>query len=229
MSYSDIAFYGVNLNQSIILSRIGYGKGATPYDTLWNTAVGNIIVLAAGYLPGYYLAILLPDWMGRVRQQYIGSVIVAILYAVWAGVTDHTSTAGLMVLFTLSQLFLNASCNATTWLIPTEVFPTRVRGTAHGLSAACGKCGAVLTAFAFGTITEKIGLKGVLGLFSGIMALVAIITFLIPETQGSSLDDIENETLFVGKTMTSQSSIANSSPQIATLEMGKAKGGSDVV
>ena len=45
--YSDIAYYGVNLNQTVILSRIGYGSGPTPYSTLYKTAVGNIIVQSA--------------------------------------------------------------------------------------------------------------------------------------------------------------------------------------
>lgn len=131
--------------------------------------------------------------MGRVRQQWITSIIVAILYAIWAGVTHHTSTGGLITLFTLSQLFLNMGPNATTFLIPAEVFPTRVRGTAHGISAASGKAGALLTAFAFGSATDAIGLRGVLGLLSGIMALVALVTFLIPETKGRSLEDIEED------------------------------------
>ena len=46
-THSDIAFYGVNLNQSIVLSKIGFGKADTPWGTLWNTAVGNIIVSSA--------------------------------------------------------------------------------------------------------------------------------------------------------------------------------------
>lgn len=44
---SDIAYYGVNLNQSVVLGKIGYGKGKTPFETLHNTAVGNIIVQIA--------------------------------------------------------------------------------------------------------------------------------------------------------------------------------------
>lgn len=36
----DIAFYGVNLNQSIILAAIGYGTGDTAFETLWHTAIG---------------------------------------------------------------------------------------------------------------------------------------------------------------------------------------------
>ena len=130
---SDIAFYGVNLNQSVILSKIGYGVGATPYETLYNTAVGNIIVMLAGTLPGYIIAIFLPDLMGRVRQQWVFSFAVAVLYAIWAGVTNHTSTGGLITLFVLSQLTIGMGPNATTFLIPAEVFPTRVRGTAHGM------------------------------------------------------------------------------------------------
>ena len=195
-SCSDIAFYGVNLNQSIILEKIGYGTGDTPYETLWNTAVGNIIVGCAGYLPGYYVAIFLPDLIGRVRQQWLGSAIVTVLYAIWAGVSNYTSTGGLMTLFTLPQFFLNVGPNATTFLLPVEVFPTRVRGTAHGIAAASGKAGAVFTAFAFGTITDRIGISGVLGLFSGIMALCTAITFLIPEPLGKSIDEIEHGVLY---------------------------------
>lgn len=35
--------------------------------------------------------------------------------------------------------------NTTTYIIPAEVFPTRYRATAHGISAAFGKLGAVLS------------------------------------------------------------------------------------
>lgn len=101
-----------------------------------------------------------------------------------------------MVMFTLSQFTLNIGPNATTFLIPAEVFPTRVRGTAHGISAAAGKCGAVLTAFAFGSVEDAIGLSGVLGIFSGVMALTALVTFWIPETKGRSLAEIESDVLY---------------------------------
>lgn len=141
-------------------------------------------------------------------------MIVAILYAVWAGVTNHTSTGGLITLFTLSQLVLNSGPNATTFLIPTEVFPTRVRGTAHGIAAASGKLGAVVTAFAFGSLTDAIGLRGVLGLLSGIMALVALVTLLIPETKGLSLDEIERGVIYGESPSTGGTDSAESSPEL---------------
>ncbi|KAH8697400.1 major facilitator superfamily domain-containing protein [Talaromyces proteolyticus] len=195
----DIAFYGINLNQSVVLSKIGYAKGATHWETLYKTAVGNLIVQCAGYLPGFYVGIFLPDKIGRVRQQFYSCLTVCILYAIWAGISSpgvHTSTAGLMVIFAISQFVLNVGPNCTTFLIPAEVFPTRVRGMSHGISAAAGKCGAVLTAFAFGSVQNAIGLDGVLGLFSGVMLLTALVTLLIPETKGRTLEDIENDIIY---------------------------------
>ncbi|KAJ5928690.1 hypothetical protein N7466_007646 [Penicillium verhagenii] len=195
----DIAYYGINLNQSVILARIGYATGDTPWKTLYNTAIGNIIVQAAGYLPGFYVGIFLPDRIGRVRQQLFACGTVCVLYAIWAGISSpgtHTSTGGLMVIFAISQFMLTVGPNVTTFLIPAEVFPTRVRGTAHGISAAAGKCGAILTAFAFGTVEDAIGLSGVLGLFSGIMFLTTLVTFLIPETKNHSLEGIERGDLY---------------------------------
>lgn len=101
-----------------------------------------------------------------------------------------------MVIFTISQFMLTVGPNCTTFLIPAEVFPTRVRGTAHGISAAAGKCGAILTSFAFGTVEDAISLEGVLGLFSGVMLLTALVTLWIPEAKGQSLEGIERGALY---------------------------------
>jgi PHS family inorganic phosphate transporter-like MFS transporter len=167
-----------------------------PFDTLWNTAIGNIITVFAGSLPGVALGIWLPDLIGRRTQQFWWSLGTALMYAVWAGVTNIASTGALVALFTLSQLVIASGPNITTFLIPVEVFPTRVRGSAHGLSAAAGKAGALITSFAFGSAVDNIGMNGVLGLFTGIMVLTAIFTLWIPEAKGYSLEDIENDVMY---------------------------------
>ena len=38
----------------------------------------------------------------------------------------------------------NAGPNTTTFVIPGEIFPTRYRSTAHGISAGSGKLGAII-------------------------------------------------------------------------------------
>ncbi|CAK7201925.1 hypothetical protein SEUCBS139899_004641 [Sporothrix eucalyptigena] len=196
----DIAFYGVNLNQSVILARIGFSGGSTPWEVLHNTAVGNIIQVSAGYVPGYWIGIFLPDILGHRRQQILGSAIITVIYAIWAGVTNHTSTGGLVTLYTISQFVLNAGLASTTFLVPVEVFPTKVRATSHGIAAASGKIGAVVTSFAFNSATNTIGLNGVLGLLSGIMFLCTLLTYFVPETRGLSLSEIEEDGMYKRKT-----------------------------
>jgi len=89
------------------------------------------------------------------------------------------------------QFFFNFGPNATTFIIPAEVFPSRVRGLAHGFSAATGKLGAILSALLFNYLSGStvIGLANVLWIFFACNVLGAIVTFfLIPETTGKDAD-----------------------------------------
>ena len=52
--------------------------------------------------------------------------------------------------------------NSTTYIYPAEVFPTKFRAAAHGMSAACGKAGAIVSALAFNQLSKKLGTPAVL-------------------------------------------------------------------
>lgn len=74
------------------------------------------------------------------------------------------------------------------------MFPSRVRGFAHGFSAATGKFGAILSALLFNYLSgpKFIGLANVLWIFFACNVLGAISTwFLIPETKGRDADVID--------------------------------------
>lgn len=46
-------FYGINLNQNVVLQQIGFdGSVGTPWENLFKIATGNIIVTALGFVPG---------------------------------------------------------------------------------------------------------------------------------------------------------------------------------
>ena len=62
-----------------------------------------------------------------------------------------------MVLYCLANFFQNFGPNTTTFIVPGEVFPTRYRATAHGISAASGKLGAVISQLVF-TATGSVNL-----------------------------------------------------------------------
>ena len=94
------------------------------------------------------------------------------------------------------QFFFNFGPNATTFIIPAEVFPSRVRGLGHGVSAAVGKLGAILSALFFNYLSgpQVIGLPNVLWIFFACNILGAVSTFtLIPETKGKDADVLDFE------------------------------------
>jgi hypothetical protein len=48
----------------------------------------------------------------------------------------------------------------------------------------------------FGSVTNAIGIRGVFGIMSGCLFLTVLITLMIPETRGKTLEAIENGVLY---------------------------------
>ncbi|KAI8641593.1 general substrate transporter [Parasitella parasitica] len=200
----DVAFYGLGLNNSAILAAIGYANKPTPFETLWANTVGQIIITCLGSVPGYYITVFTIERLGRRTIQLMGFAVTTVLFAILAGcyhILIEKSMPAFIFLFTLAQLFQNFGANSTTFIIPGEVFPTKVRASAHGISAASGKAGAILASFAFNALVDIGGPQGahaflpeVLAIFSGVMFLGFIVTWLwVPESKGKDLDEFEED------------------------------------
>ncbi|KAF9200682.1 Inorganic phosphate transporter pho84 [Haplosporangium sp. Z 27] len=196
----DIAFYGISLNQSYVLNAMGFVGDGTIYDDLWKTTLGNLTVSCLGFVPGYWVTVFFIEKMGRKRIQFMGFGMLTILFVILSAAFHQLKNIVplFVTIFTIAQFFFNFGPNTTTFVVPGEVFPTRVRATAHGISAASGKLGAILATFGFNQLVEIGGPVGqhaflpqVLGIFAGVMALGFLFTFLIPETMGMSLEEIE--------------------------------------
>jgi PHS family inorganic phosphate transporter-like MFS transporter len=201
----DITFFGLGLNNTYILGAIGFAQKDTPFETLWANTVGQIIITCLGSVPGYYLTVIFIERMGRRKIQIMGFTMTTILFTILAAAyypLRDTAIAAFITIFTLAQLFMNFGPNATTFIIPGECFPSKVRASAHGISAASGKAGAILAAFAFNVVVE-IGdtypgqhafLPQTLGIFAAIMFLGLVVTLLwIPESKGMDLDEFEED------------------------------------
>ena len=63
-------------------------------------------------------------------------------------------------LYYLASFFNQLGPNATTWLVATELFPTDIRSTNHGIAACMGKLGAIMAALWISYISDarKVGL-----------------------------------------------------------------------
>ncbi|KIJ40838.1 hypothetical protein M422DRAFT_60550 [Sphaerobolus stellatus SS14] len=205
----DIAFYGLGLNSSYILTTIefdihsrtsGTKPGAPIYQNLMHICIGNMILSVAGLIPGYYATILLIDSWGRKPIQLLGFTMLTIIMAIMgfgyeAVVPNHKGA--FLFLYCLANFFQNFGPSTTTSIIPSEVFPTRYRTTGHGISAATGKLGGILAQVLFSEVTKNGTTNNFLPHILEIYAFFTLTgifsTLLLPETKGRSLEDISNE------------------------------------
>ncbi|KAI0709941.1 inorganic phosphate transporter [Earliella scabrosa] len=205
----DIAFYGLGLNSSVILSAIGFGppsKNGSPaavvYQALRNLSLGNLILSLAGLVPGYWAAFYFIDRWGRKPIQFMGFSVLTVLFIVMGFaykkmIASSGGRAAFVVLYCFANFFQNFGPNTTTFIVPGEAFPTRYRATAHGISAASGKFGAVVAQLAFQWLKDVGGpnkfLNHILEIFAFFMLTGVLSTTLIPETSHKSLEMLSNE------------------------------------
>src|SRR5258706_7195612 len=113
----DIAFYGLGLNSSIVLTAIGFqGSSATGtqkvYESLKNISIGNLILSAAGLIPGYWVTFLFVDSWGRKPIQLMGFILLTIIFVIMGFAYDKlietTQTKAIFVfLYCLANFFQN--------------------------------------------------------------------------------------------------------------------------
>ncbi|KAF2108188.1 major facilitator superfamily domain-containing protein [Lophiotrema nucula] len=206
----DVAFYGLGLNSSTVLTAIGYGSGKTVYAQLYNIAAGNCILVCAGALPGYWLAIATIDTVGRRPLQLLGFSFLTILFIVWGFAFHKISPHGQLGIYVLIQLFFNWGPNSTTFIVPGECFPTRYRSTSHGISAGSGKIGSIIAQAAIAPLRTRGATKTqaspwlnhVMQIFSAFMFCGIFTTLLIPETKRRTLEDLAQDWDMGGESIT---------------------------
>ncbi|KAH7125211.1 inorganic phosphate transporter 1-6 /Pi cotransporter [Dendryphion nanum] len=206
----DVAFYGLGLNTTTVLSGIGYGGGATVYNKFYNLAAGNCILICAGAIPGYWLAVATIDTIGRKPLQLIGFALLTILFIVWGFAFHKLSPHDMLAIYVLIQLFFNWGPNTTTFIVPGECFPTRYRSTSHGISAASGKIGSIIAQAAISPLRTRGAtaknaspwLNHVMQIFSAFMFFGVFTTLLIPETKRRTLEELANDWDMGGESIT---------------------------
>lgn len=201
----DLAYYGLGLNNSLVLGAIGYSNGGDLFTKLYNNAVGMIILSVAGSLPGYWMAIFTIDTVGRKPLQIFGFLILTIIFCILGFAYHRLSSASLLALYIAAQFFFDFGPNTTTFIVPGECFPTRYRATGHGISAAAGKTGAIIAQVISIPILTKdsppdcagTGCSPWLGTLMKIFALFmlcgTVVSLLIPETKGQTLEELAGE------------------------------------
>jgi PHS family inorganic phosphate transporter-like MFS transporter len=184
----DYAYYGNTISTPQIIALI------TPHASQMTTIAIQLAIFVVAAVPGYALAIAKMDRIGHRRLQLIGFILMGVCFAV-IGLVPGMTTAVVpfLLVYGISYFFTEFGPNVTTFVLPGELFSTRVRATGHGISAGIGKLGAFIGVFLFPVLQHSLGLRGTLLLTAGVSALGALLTLVLPEPAGRSLEEISGE------------------------------------
>jgi PHS family inorganic phosphate transporter-like MFS transporter len=185
----DFAYYGNTVSSPLVLSNLG-SDHTVLQKTL--TQLGIFVVFAA---PGYAVAALTMDKLGRKTIQVLGFAMMAVTFGLLALIPNVEKLFfPFLIIYGLSYFFTEFGPNATTFVYPSEIFPVKVRTTGHGIAAATGKIGGFVGVFTFPFFMEWHGLPAAEGAAAIVSVLGLIVTiFMLPETKGKSLEELSDQ------------------------------------
>lgn len=209
----DIAFYSQNLFQKDIFSAVGWipsAKTMNAIQEVYKIARAQTLIALCSTVPGYWFTVAFIDKIGRFAIQMMGFFFMTVFMFALAIPYDHwthkSNRLGFVIMYSLTFFFANFGPNATTFVVPAEIFPARLRSTCHGISAASGKLGAIVGAFGFLYLAQSkdktktdagyppgIGVKNSLIVLGVVNLLGLLFTFLVPESKGKSLEEMSGE------------------------------------
>ena len=278
--FLDVGFYSQSLFQQDVFDQIGLIPPAIRMSALREsivTAKAQSLIALGSTIPGYWMTVFTVDILGRKNIQIGGFIAMTSFMAAMSGAyyyllnpnnsdgrgpspNQPVKRNGWIAMYAFTFFFANWGPNATTYIVPAELFPTAWRATGHGFCAAVGKAGAIVGAFGFlfaaqpgkmdttwsypcvldtdfnydtsmppkklgckkinncpiglvsstnsivpslcdycdprllsGCAPFGIGVQGALGVLAAINFIGLLTTFLIPETMGKSLEQLNGE------------------------------------
>lgn len=208
----DIAFYSQTLFQKDVLTAVGWlpdGSKMSALEEMFKISRAQALLAICSTVPGYWFTVFFIDIVGRFCIQLMGfAMMTAFMFglAIPYDSLKITHTTTFLVLYAFTFFFANFGPNSTTFIVPAEIFPARLRSTCHGISAASGKAGAIVGAFGFLYAAQNshkgsqdpgypagVGVRTALLMLGVVNGLGFLFTFLVPETKGKSLEDLSGE------------------------------------
>ncbi|MDR7130039.1 SP family sugar porter-like MFS transporter [Algoriphagus sp. 4150] len=155
----------------------------------------NIVVIGGVMVLSVFITIFTVDRFGRKKLLLIGTSAMAILYGLIGYFFLIDLGGDLVVLAVLTNvMFYSFTLAPLLWVVLSEIFPTRIRGAAISIGALAHWVGNFTLTYFFPAIRENLGWANNFWLYGAICAFgFLVIYFVLPETKGKSLEEIEKE------------------------------------
>src|SRR5699024_4661510 len=157
--------------------------------TLNHTYIASSIVNILGLIGALIGSYLVDRWGRR-------PLLITSFFGLTVGLTILTLNPNptlvfLVILFSVAVLFSNMGGGILNFVYPTELFPTKIRGTASGLATSVSLIGSILGVLVFPNFVALWGNQAALFFFAVIGLSGLLITlFMAPETKGKTLEEI---------------------------------------
>ena len=192
----DIATYSIGIFiPIIILEMLSFNIKITNIinDNIFHSIICTIptyIFLIIGFL----INIFFVEKIGRIKLQLIGflGMCFGLIIVACSIIIEH-NIFYMIIGFITYNISMNMGPNATTFILPAELFPTKLRATAHGFSSSIAKIGAIIGIVMFPLLKIQIGLDYTILFIAFICLLGFIITLIFKvETTGKTLDELSH-------------------------------------
>ena len=153
----------------------------------------NIVVTGAVNVLFTIIALRTVDRYGRRVLMLVGSAGLGIIYAL-LGLLYYLHGRGIVMLFLVVAAIacFAMSLAPVTWVVISEIFPSRIRGAAVSIAVTALWSACFVLTYTFPFLNHALGASGTFWIYSGICALGFVyLLFRLPETKGKSLEAIE--------------------------------------
>jgi MFS family permease len=163
-------------------------------------ALTNIVATGVVNLVFVFVALFTVDRWGRKPLMLFGAAGLAVIY-VALGYCYHLKAAGggvspvLFLVLVLAAIgTYSMSLAPVVWVLISEIFPNRIRGTAMSIAVGFLWIACFLLTYTFPIFKTLLGVSVTFWIYAGIcVAGFLVILFRLPETKGKTLEQIEKE------------------------------------
>jgi MFS transporter, SP family, arabinose:H+ symporter len=169
-----------------IFSNAGYGVS----DILF-----NIVITGCVNLLFTFIGMFTVDRLGRKALMLLGAGGLASIYAV-LGTMYFFQIQGLplLIMVVTAIACYSMSLAPVTWVVLSEIFPNRMRGTAMAIATFSLWAACFILTYTFPLLNQLLKASGTFWLYGCICLLGFMFIFRrLPETKGKSLEEIEHE------------------------------------
>lgn len=170
----DIVSYGIHMYTTSIFPTGPFGMSAQL----------TVLFLNVLQAPAFFAAMVSVKYVSLRSQLIFGLVGMSLCFIPVTLAMESIGQRGLLIAVALSSWFDAFGGGVCTYVIPAQIYPTRLRGTAHGVSSATGKVGAVIGSFFFPVLIARAGVRGVFIACTVVGFLAALWTWIFVPVYG---------------------------------------------